>query len=527
MATYYVDATDGDDTKSGLTEALAWKTVGKVEGSSFNAGDSVLFKRGETFTIAADLDWPSSGASGNVITVGAYGSGDKPCIDCGTRVATWSDEGGNVWSATLAAEPDVVWFNESGIITWGNAEAAQVDVNAKYDYYWNAGTIYTYSTADPDTAFTEIVVPGEIGIDINDDYVTFENLEIKYGTEGIRVRGGSQNVIIQDCEIHHCDDHGVYLRGDAGTLSDITVRRNTIYECYTHGVYVLASQDADVITGTIIEQNKVYNCYHSLIDCTNSHATADFDGIDVRHNLLYETSPAFNGSWSGVYMQSVSGAGVNGIDNARIYGNVCYGLGGAGICVIYTVDAYVANNTVYNCDSNGSKANLYFTSGAGDCNVTLKNNISACPNDNDKYAVCFIDADAFVTGDNNIYYHPSGTGGRFAFVGGVYSSLGTYKTAMAAAGKDEANSQLGDPLFVNRTANDFTLQPTSTAINRGETLAATYDDALNPSSSWPDAVELIDQDSYGSAWDIGAYGYLGSEGGGLSFTLSLSLDIRL
>jgi len=44
-ATYYVDATGGTDTNDGLSQGTAWKTVAKVNGSTFSAGDQVLFKR--------------------------------------------------------------------------------------------------------------------------------------------------------------------------------------------------------------------------------------------------------------------------------------------------------------------------------------------------------------------------------------------------------------------------------------------------------------------------------------------------
>jgi len=93
MTTYYVDATTGSDSDSGLTEALAWQTLSKVESfdadPGFAAGDSVLFKRGEswagpgtdnsiTLTIASD------GTSQNRITLGAYGSGDDPTFSNAT-----------------------------------------------------------------------------------------------------------------------------------------------------------------------------------------------------------------------------------------------------------------------------------------------------------------------------------------------------------------------------------------------------------------------------------------------------------
>jgi len=78
MSTYYVDATGGSDSNDGLSEANAWKTISKVNSSSFNPGDSILFKRGEVWR--EQLTIPSSGSSGNPITFGAYGSGDNPLI---------------------------------------------------------------------------------------------------------------------------------------------------------------------------------------------------------------------------------------------------------------------------------------------------------------------------------------------------------------------------------------------------------------------------------------------------------------
>jgi hypothetical protein len=41
--TYYVDGTNGNDTNSGTSPALAWKTIGHVNGITFSPGDSILF----------------------------------------------------------------------------------------------------------------------------------------------------------------------------------------------------------------------------------------------------------------------------------------------------------------------------------------------------------------------------------------------------------------------------------------------------------------------------------------------------
>ena len=80
-ATYYVDCNaDGDaGAGTGTGAAVAWKTIAKVNGSSFSAGDSVLFNKGCTWR--EQLTVPSSGSAGSPITFGAYGSGAAPILD--------------------------------------------------------------------------------------------------------------------------------------------------------------------------------------------------------------------------------------------------------------------------------------------------------------------------------------------------------------------------------------------------------------------------------------------------------------
>src|SRR3989339_90090 len=87
-ATYYV-ATAGNDNCTGTAQTIgisgncAWKTLAKVNGRTFSPGDSILFKRGDTWN--ERLLIPSSGTTGNPITFGAYGTGNKPVFD-GTGV---------------------------------------------------------------------------------------------------------------------------------------------------------------------------------------------------------------------------------------------------------------------------------------------------------------------------------------------------------------------------------------------------------------------------------------------------------
>jgi hypothetical protein len=73
-STYYVDAKKGNDSNSGKTDALPWKTLDKINCFTFSVGDTVSFKCGQRFSGAT-----ISGKSN--ITFNSYGSGSRPVID--------------------------------------------------------------------------------------------------------------------------------------------------------------------------------------------------------------------------------------------------------------------------------------------------------------------------------------------------------------------------------------------------------------------------------------------------------------
>lgn len=98
-ATNYYVSNSGNDSNDGLTPATAWQTLSKVNASSFNAGDSILLKRGDSWNERLTLT--SSGSAGNPIVIGAYGNGNKPIIT-GFQTVTLTNNG-NIWSGVTNA----------------------------------------------------------------------------------------------------------------------------------------------------------------------------------------------------------------------------------------------------------------------------------------------------------------------------------------------------------------------------------------------------------------------------------------
>ena len=75
--TYYV-STFGSDSNSGTNAGSPWKSLAKVDATTFQPGDRILLQAGDTWS--GQL-WPKgSGNSGAPITIASYGSGSKPSI---------------------------------------------------------------------------------------------------------------------------------------------------------------------------------------------------------------------------------------------------------------------------------------------------------------------------------------------------------------------------------------------------------------------------------------------------------------
>lgn len=95
---YYVSAA-GSNSNNGLSSTAAWQTISKVNSSfaSMSAGDSILFRRGDTFYGAIIVG--KSGSSGKPIVISAYGTGAKPVISGFVNASSWSLVSAGIYQA--------------------------------------------------------------------------------------------------------------------------------------------------------------------------------------------------------------------------------------------------------------------------------------------------------------------------------------------------------------------------------------------------------------------------------------------
>ena len=288
MATYYVDAHAGSDSNTGLSAGSAWRTVEQVNRQDFEAGDTILFHAGDSYS--ATLIPSSSGTAAAPITFGAYGSGPAPVFDGGTDVsdAAWTRESTNVWSVPVAKQgywpPQKVLFDGEA----GNIASARVSaVDQPGDWFWSGGKLYVYSTQNPATAFDSVDVNvRDYGILLDGvSHVRVQGLEVALARQNVLVRDSS-NVELKDLLIHDSVRDGVHIQTSDGVLvSGGASWDNGILGLpgnMTHlGHGVLFGSGT---TDSIVEGMRLYGNTEDGVQIANNSGS----GNVVRDNIIYE-----------------------------------------------------------------------------------------------------------------------------------------------------------------------------------------------------------------------------------------------
>lgn len=362
----------GDDSRPGYPEDSSWQTISKVEGETFDPGDQILFNKGDTWRLINDpgstwsIDWV--GTAGNTITLGTYGSGDRPRFLGSDTITNWTDNAGNVWwgyKASLDTFPDGrLFFEETdGSVTWGILETeglAELDTN--YEYVYTQDTIYIRYTSDPATAFTSVEVPQEddlIQLESNtssSEYVIFDGIEVAYGRDGSGIRNeypgadGLAGVEVRNCEIHHIgykNDPNSF--GTNLSYDDMTIEDNIIHNLGRRNITV-SVYDAYGLRNIIIQNNILYDGWHTCgMDIFGLAAGGSIDVMYIRGNFIWQdTASTFVTQHIYVDDQTGSpGGGTCPIDSVFIYNNIFLNTSQRAIYIDEVSNAFVYHNTVY------------------------------------------------------------------------------------------------------------------------------------------------------------------------------------
>lgn len=220
-ATNYYVSNSGNDSNSGITTILPWKTLNNVNTNTFLQGDSILLKRGDV--------WIEALTQGNYILSG-YGTGSKPEIrgydeiTGWTTLGNWSEYSTGVWR-WATTESNRLWVNGRE-----RKESASLTLTDEYFWIWTGGYLYIKAPSNPATYFHSIMN----GLKLNADCIymlgatnaKIINVKIS-GSVGI-VR--SSNVEIYNCEIgYRTDFYGLTLMGSANIgCTNILIHGNVV-----------------------------------------------------------------------------------------------------------------------------------------------------------------------------------------------------------------------------------------------------------------------------------------------------------
>ncbi|MFZ6030393.1 MAG: choice-of-anchor Q domain-containing protein [Chloroflexota bacterium] len=529
---YYV-SNAGDDGRDGLTPETAWRTIEHVNEQDFQPGDSVLFRRGDTWR--ETLYVTSSGTPAAWLTFGAYGNGERPRILGSESARDWTPVTGNIWrSGTPLDNPyqggysyaEVFFEDTGGAYHWGEHKDYDLSFSQmtdEFDWTWSAGTLYVYAPDDPDLRYTAVEAPQRdacIRLPAIDgsyvlaedypEYVAFDSLTLMYAMRH-GISPGYNEIEAHGLKVTNSHIGFIGVRGGASAYciaawySDMLIQNNTIHDCGRRGIslntYTTYTPGLTVRNVTI-DGNHFYNGFHTTGPdiSTMSGRGHTFTNFTISNNLVDDSGRWDEGIHDGCYTSSCTSNSIyiaandgNHYSNFYLYNNVVVGSTSRAMLLVGIENAFVYHNTVY---ASHPQARPYALVTFNDVsNIDLRNNLiyGTLPyNGGANDARCVMDqgSSSFTVRDNNLYHQQDPaqplTGSEHG-VGGWDVFLSEWDSWRAASGFESHSPQPQNPLFIDQLHGDFHLQAGSPAIDAGTPIAG------------------IDEGYSGSAPDIGAF----------------------
>ncbi|GAA4302362.1 right-handed parallel beta-helix repeat-containing protein [Aestuariibaculum suncheonense] len=521
---YYVDATLGNDSNNGTSDATPWKTLNKVNNSSsgFMPGDVIFFKRGEIWNGERLFsNFHPSGSSANPITYSAYGTGEKPIIDVIIQQnPVWTDEGNNVWSTPT---DNYQRFFRNGVEMLRAKQIADLGLYGT-GYYIGGGKLSVYSTSSPASDTFSWAKYAEAVRLRYADYINIVGLDIRGGSNASLRIMDNEGWEVDDCNIGFNAAYGSSITGS----SNIVIKNSSIDSNNTVDQSQMPASLAHTVTGCIdgifITNNSHYitidNCFFKNWSHASFGAVGGSDpSLKVSHvvfrnneltspDILYGGRIGFSGysedgEYYNNYIHNISVSNQLGGSRNHFHHNIIDGVLdsplkidkiGVGIQLenynVQIRDNIIENNIIANTQSKGLV--LYSINWKKPNEVSgniIRNNIFYnCGTNDNNIAVQFHEDQMGQliynnTFENNLIHNDFSVMTTMYMYNGTVSEASTFNTLNA----NIKNNIAGNPLFVN-APSDFHLNINSPAIDAGIIPLATldYDGNVIQNGSTPD-----------------------------------------
>ena len=223
---YYLSSSTGNDNNNG-SQTQPWKTLSKLSNTTIGPGDTVYFKKGDTFRGHYVVN--GSGAEGNPITFTSYGSGNQPIISGSDH----DDGGGDYREAILVENEDNMIFEDLEI--QNHRTTSRSDVGDLVSF----GIQVISSSAGTKNNFTfrDMTFKNVYGLSWVDpgDQDAFNAFEVSGLTFKSSWAGIINDVVVEDSYFTDLQRIGIHIKNTSGKTSDkrntnIVVRRNDFFQ---------------------------------------------------------------------------------------------------------------------------------------------------------------------------------------------------------------------------------------------------------------------------------------------------------
>jgi hypothetical protein len=273
---YYVDSRGGNDSNAGTSPAAAWKSLEKVNATTFSPGDRILLK---SSSVWRGQLWPKgSGVEGKPITIGMYGGGVKPVIN-----------GEGLVEDTVLLKNQEYWEIEDLEITNSGVKIAERrGVHVALENFGDAHHIYIRSLTIHDVNGIDTVKP---------------NGGISYTSTGDQKPSRFVDLRIENNEIYHVDRSGIFGWADSWVRSKwnpsvgVVVRGNHLHDIGGDGIVVVATDRAVVERNVVGKANQRSEGYNVAIWAWSA------DNTVIQYNEAYGTKgqrdgEGFDSDWN-------------------------------------------------------------------------------------------------------------------------------------------------------------------------------------------------------------------------------------
>jgi|GEM_PF-156850 len=249
----YIDSENGNDANDGLAESTAWKSLSKINSTTFATGAKILLKAGGIWT--GQLHPKGSGSAAQAIIIDSYGTGSKPLINGNGLIAQ---------GAVLLSNQSNWEINNLEITNNADTDAERRGVEINASNYGTVEHIHLKNLEIHD-------VKGTVGSEMSDKkssgiYFTVINDNV--------IPTRFNDILVEGCHIYNCQNQGIVTSNEV-TVSDYPGTANWEKRKYTN---------------LIVRNNVIHHI------SKNAMIIRLADGGLVERNLCYETATGTTGN---------------------------------------------------------------------------------------------------------------------------------------------------------------------------------------------------------------------------------------